>query len=1163
MSLLLNNLETCPRCGSSLGPDTPDGLCAPCLLESALTGLPEEETLQRQASGTFPTVLGDYELISEIARGGMGVVFRARQRSLNRIVAVKLILVGQWASPAQVERFQAEAAAAARLDHPNIVPIYEIGEANGQHFFSMKLIEGGPLTASGHAAEPLAGCYQPDDAAALVATIARAVHYAHQRGVLHRDLKPTNILLDAQGQPHLTDFGLAKVIERGSSLTHTAAVIGTPSYMAPEQGSGRTKNVTTAADIYSLGAILYELLAGQPPFTAQTPLEILELVRETEPQSLRSIRPGLSRDLETICLKCLAKEPDRRYGSALALAEDLDRWRLGQPILARPILPLERLWLWARRKPVVAGLAATVVALVVATAIGSTIMSWHIAAARDEARQQAEENRQRVVRLDLAQGVAHLEKGEYLQALPWLGEALRLDAGSTLRETTHRLRLQAVLRQSPQLEQLWFQDNYVFHATFSPDGSRVAACADDGTARIWDVATGQPVTPPLVHSQGVLIHGSVVTASRVRHVAFDASGKRAVVSWNFSARVWDAETGKPIGHELAHSNYVFGFQFSPDGKLVLTASRDQTARLWDANTGEPVGQPMRHSDGIEWAVFGPDGQQIATAGLEGTVRLWSTASQQPVGSPLAHPKAVRCISFSPDGRRLVSGGDDLVARVWDVETQLPSAAPLQHQGEICAVAFSPDGRRIATASGDHTARVWDAETGQPVIPPLVHGAMVFRVNFSPNGKQLITGSHDGTARVWDSVSGAPVTAPLPHNHLVSHVSFHPDGGRVLTASHDGVVRLWKLPVDPGVPPLAFETEGQPLAFTSDGRLVLWAQSNGTARAWDVVLRQPITKTLNEGSVVQHAAFTPDGRQVLTIGSDGTNRLWDLAGSRESVPPWKAPVATAPPVFSPDAMRVVQSVECQMAGIRRVPGGQAVADWKHQTEFRATAFSPDGRWVASGADDGVILLREADSGREVAGGLRHEALIFSMNFSPDSRLLATASQDGVVKLWRVPEARLYTQPMRHPRAVLQLAFSRDGGQLLTASEDKQVRIWNVANGQLAAPPLVHELLISHISFNPDGSRVVTIDESLTPRVWDVATGQLVSLPGGWPTAENGSPSSGTNTWAWDWRGDDRPVEDLVRLTQLLSGRRMDGVSGVVPLDRAQLKDIWERLKTTQR
>ncbi len=372
--------NNCRRCGATLFGDGLEDNCPACLLALAITlpaddparASPEARPPQSTARTQTLRYFGDYEVHEEIARGGMGVVYRARQVSLNRRVALKMIAAGQLATPAAVQRFHTEAEAAARLDHPNIVPIYEIGQYEGQHYYCMKLMDGGTLAQRSPA--PKVQCQESlQEAARVVAKIARAVHYAHQRGILHRDLKPTNILLDEAGEPYVSDFGLAKLQEDDTSLTRSLAVLGTPSYMAPEQATGGAKRLTTAADIYSLGTILYELLTGQPPFQGGTSIETLREVCEREPTRPHALNSLVDRDLETICLKCVRKEPQQRYGSAELLAQDLDRWRRGEPILARPVGAAERVWRWCRRRPVVAGL---LLAVLIALVVGLVVSNW-------------------------------------------------------------------------------------------------------------------------------------------------------------------------------------------------------------------------------------------------------------------------------------------------------------------------------------------------------------------------------------------------------------------------------------------------------------------------------------------------------------------------------------------------------------------------------------------------------------------------------------------------------------------------------------------------------------------------------------------------------------------------------------------------------------------
>ena len=372
----------CGTCGAIIAGNATDEVCPACLLESlallddeSVAGVvdPGRPASSRQVGATahLPRILsdfGDYELLEEIGRGGQGVVYRARQKSLNRTVALKVIGLGQWATEAHVKRFRREAEAAAKLDHPSIVPIHEVGERDGCCYFSMNFVEGGQLDQVVRDT-PMS----PRQAAKLIAKVARTVHYAHEHGILHRDIKPGNVLLDKHGEPHLTDFGLARLVETESTVTRTLEVLGTPSYMAPEQAIGETRKLTSATDVYGLGAVLYQLLTGQPPFAGGTTYETIRLLLDKEPRPPRLLNPKIDRDLSTICLKCLEKDPQRRYSSALALAEDLEHWLKHEPIRAKPSGFLIHGRKWVRRNPAI----AVLVTLLVALAIGLSVTLWN------------------------------------------------------------------------------------------------------------------------------------------------------------------------------------------------------------------------------------------------------------------------------------------------------------------------------------------------------------------------------------------------------------------------------------------------------------------------------------------------------------------------------------------------------------------------------------------------------------------------------------------------------------------------------------------------------------------------------------------------------------------------------------------------------------------
>ena len=1029
----------CDECGAGIAIGAPEGHCTTCLFLLGMgpgpdDAVPDTTDLTPLLAKTHSPMgvkfyrLGDYELLEEIARGGMGVVFRARQISLNRTVALKLILGGQLASPAIVKRFQVEAEAAASLHHPHIASIHETGECEGHHFYSMELVEGAgldrrlteyQLPAAGSVtseSKPAAGKRQ-QSIARLMSAVARAVDYAHQHGVLHRDLKPSNILIDRDSEPHLVDFGLAKLVnEERTQFTLSGAVLGTPNYMAPELASGRAAHATTAADVYSLGAILYELLAGTAPFQAPTAVEIWRRALEEEPANPASRNRLVDPDLATIALRCLEKEPQRRYSSAGALAEDLERWLAGEPIAARPISAGEKFWRWCRRKPALAGLALTAIAFAVAGFIGVSTQ-WR------RAERQARATRLNLYAADIGAAQQALQEGNLGRARVLLDAYRPVDGSEDLRGFEWRMFRHAA--QGDHVVAFLGHSSTIRSLAFSPDSNWLATASAENVVLLWDLR------------QNSLSRTLTGHTGAVNCVAFSADARlMATAGQEGSLKLWDT-TSWQVTTQLVCRPYPYQVAFSPaepvlayseGGTVNLTAGR---VRLWNYAKGARV--KTWTNAGSRFA-FSPDGKKLVTGNQDG-LALWDRGTGRNLwkGSRLF---SALSLAVSPEGSRFAACSFQGDVVLFDLDNPDQSVTLRGQAARSRGVAFSPDGAYVAAASGDQTVRVWNTVSAWErtnVAPRTLwgHGSGVRCVAFSPDGRFLASGDKDGVVLLWDSKarSLASLITNVPVSYTNPPPVFSRDSGWMAAVSAIDQLAVWNIRTQERVQ--TFPGARIPLALSDDPRTLAAMGSNCAFQLWDVEsgqLRHEAQFVCPEK--VFTAKLSPDGKLLAVGYSDGTFAIWELEAQREL--------------------------------------------WRHRghtTNIREFAFSGDGRVFATASQDFTAKLWELPTRRELATLTGHGDEVWTIALSPDATLAATGSSDHTVRLWSVPDGRPLAVLTGHKEGIFRAAFSPDGKTLATASDDDTVRLWHLPTRREVAR-LDHGANVKLVSFTPNGEMLVS-------------------------------------------------------------------------------------------
>ena len=1006
------------------------------------------------AGPTLPPHIGRYRILRLLGEGGMGVVYEAEQDSPRRPVALKVIRPG-LVSPALLKRFAQEVQILGRLHHPGIAQIYEAGMADdGQPFFALEFIRGQPLD------EYMRLLLLPFPARLeLLAKVCDAVQHAHEQGVVHRDLKPGNILVDEAGQPKVLDFGVARAAEdlrSSTDRTRTGQLVGTLSYMSPEQVAADSAALDARSDVYTLGVILFELLAGRLPYHLERlPLaEVARVIREREPSRLGSIDSIFRGDVETIVGKALEKDKARRYASAGELAADLRRHLSNKPIQARPPSALYQLRKFARRNKALVGAVLGVMAALAAGTVVSVLYAVradHNAHVADENARKAGENarqanenerraRYQTYRARLAAAAAALshhdvaETARQLEAAPaelrgweWRHLHARLDDSAAV------LPAGQLLRRGPS----------GFHlAAFTPD----ALVVSDEEGRRISSTPGRnvPGGRPVIHS-----------ADETTWLAAEILDRPGGV-----IRLWESTGEERLLRLPPDHNGADTLQFSPDGKRLAVLQGDHSVSVCDVSACRETAHCARDGSNFNAMAFSDDGRRLAVAADDGrglavtgdwpTVSVWDTDTSRIVVELRTPMSRVMGVAFQPRGDRLLTALSDGTVHQWDVRTSREVELPHErHEGEVKAVAYSPDGLRVASAGQDRTVRVWRAEGRQDEAVLHGHTRRVVELAFSRDGRRLASVQDDGVVRLWDTGPDATLPVLSGHKSYVYPVAYTPDGRLIASGSWDGCVRLWDAATGEAVAKLPQGGYVRALALSPDGtRLAAMGEGTDGLRVWDVASCRHVATYKTAENTMWAVAYRPSGGHVAVLGPGHVIEVLDAATG--------------------ERLATIDAGRLEPFAVRRV-----------------LAYSPDGRLLAGPYEGNQVGLWESETYRLVGTLAGHEKTVLSVAFSADGRRLASAGADSLIRVWDIESRECRLVLRGHADEVFAAVFHPDGSRIASGGRDRLVRLWDAATGEELVRLPGHANYVYSLAFSPDGKTLVSGSGDRTVRLWDTA------------------------------------------------------------------------------